>query len=102
VVVVQLHHLPDHLLRLGLEVRVLHLFQTQPPGMVFLPYQDALLIAQIQEDLIVGIVGGADGVGAHMPDQRQIGGHGGKGERAAKLRVILMAAQSLDMQRAAV
>ena len=98
----EFYHFLYNLLSLSLKVGILHLLQAQAPGMILLPHQDSLLVAKIQENLIVGIVGGAHGVGPQMPDQSQIPGHGRKGQSASKLRMILMAAYTLNAQGASV
>ncbi len=95
-IVVERYHLADHSLCLRFKIWILHVLKAQTPGMVLLPDQDALLVTQIQEYLIVRIVHGADGVGAKMPDQLYVGCDCSVRQRTAKLRVILMPAESFD------
>ena len=78
------------------------MFLTQSARVVFLPHEDARLVAQIEKDFVVGIVGRAHRIGAQTAQQHEVIRHGGKGQRAAVVRVVLVAAHPADAQRRAV
>ena len=64
--------------------------------MVLFPYKHACFIAQIQENFIIGIMRGTHGIGSHILHEQQILLHGRKRKSAAKLGMILMAAEALN------
>ena len=66
VVVVRFYHLADAVLALLVEIRVLHGFQPAATRVVLFPHEDAALVAQVKEALVVRVVAGADGVRVHV------------------------------------
>ena len=59
-------HFPDDLFTLFFKIRAFHAVPIDSPGVVFFPHKYAKLIAHVKEELIVGIMGSADGVGAQV------------------------------------
>ena len=55
-------HLRDTVLALFLEVRIAHMFFAKPPGMIFFPHHEALLVAKIKKQRVIRIMGGTNGV----------------------------------------
>ena len=53
------NHLPDTALALDVKIGIHHVLQIQTPGMIFLPDQNPSFVAEIQKQLVVGIMAGA-------------------------------------------
>ena len=84
------YHLPDAVLALALKIRVTHGFLFQASGVVFLPYQNPLLITQIQHQLIIGIMNRPYGICPQILYKHQITLNGRKRNGTAKLGMVLM------------
>ena len=93
---------PDHLLNallcLRFKIRIAHMLLRQAARMIFFPDKNTLLIAQIQEDLIVRIMRAADGIGAQILYDLQILLYRLRRKGAAEHRMIFVAAEALDAE----
>ena len=96
------YHLPDAVLALTFKVRIAHIFFRQSSGMVFLPHQNPLFVAQIQKDLIIGIMRGADRIRPKILRGHKVILNRRVRKGAAELRMILVAAEALDKQLSSV
>ena len=95
-------HFPVAVLTLFVKIRIAHHLFRKAAGMIFLPDQDSLLITQIQENFIIGIMAGAHGICSQILHHIQIIIDGFIGKGTAKQRMILMAAKSLDQHGSAI
>ena len=78
------------------EVRITHLFDAEAACVILLPNQPTLLVAQVQEALIVWIMARPDGIHAHSFHELQIADHERKRQRRSGQGMIFMTIEPLQ------
>ena len=68
-IVMGFYHFPDAILALFFKIGIAHILFRQSPCMILFPYKETCLIAEIQKQFIVGIMGGSHRIGAHILHQ---------------------------------
>ena len=68
-------HFPYAVFALLIEIGIVHAIYSKAPGMIFFPYHNAPFIAHVKEQLIIGIMAGAQRIRSHVLHQIHIPYH---------------------------